>query len=298
MATKPKLDYSKLSDEELQAIANDDYTKLSDSTLNLKAADDAEEKRIEKESKVDKSKSLRDSTTAALVGGGFGAKYVAPVVGTGMAIDYYANKIADRFPKQVPSVTVEAAPSAYNTPHGVGAGAVKNAEHNVGEVLKNKAAQAAINTPGYVSPGNSTILMPEGVAAAEEAAQVAKAAPSKLDKIRSGAAAMGRAITPTGVGGKLLNTALPVASLAGAGFQADDALTRYQHGDTGRAIVSGLGALGSAASLVPHPATRLIGTGVALAAPAINAGIDKLYGREGYSEGGAAHGPDMPTMAR
>ena len=46
MATKPKLDYTKLSDEELQAIANDDYTKLSDSTLSLKAADDAEEKRI------------------------------------------------------------------------------------------------------------------------------------------------------------------------------------------------------------------------------------------------------------
>jgi hypothetical protein len=33
------LDYSKLSDEELQAIANNDYSKLSDATLNAIASE-------------------------------------------------------------------------------------------------------------------------------------------------------------------------------------------------------------------------------------------------------------------
>ena len=228
---------------------------------------------------------------------------VAPFIAGKYAVSAGLDEIAKRFPRQTPSVTVQAAPAAYNTPHGVGAGAVKNAEHNVGEVLKNKAAQAAINTPGYVSPGNSTILMPEGVAAAEEAAQATKAATaakdaSMLTKAKEAAGKYGKFITPGGIPGKVLNTVMPIASLAGAGAQTADALTRFQHGDVGRGIVSGVGALGSAASAIPHPATRLVGTGLSLAAPAINYGLDKLYGRE-YAEGGSiAKGPDMPTMAR
>jgi hypothetical protein len=289
-----KLDYSKLSDEELQHIANDDYSKLSDETLRKLAADEAATKNIE--ATVDQDQIGGNRIAGAALGAGAGLK-VAPFVAGKYALTAGIDEIAKRFPRQTPSVTVEAAPASYNTPHGVGAGAVSNAEHNVGQILKNKVAQAALETPGYVSPGNSTILMPEGVAKAEEAAQAAKATEaaknaSALAKTKDLAAKYGKYITPGGIPGKVLNTVLPVASLAGAGAQAADALTRFQHGDVGRGIVSGVGALGSAASAIPHPATRLIGTGLSLAAPAINYGIDTALGRN-YAEGGDV---DVATM--
>jgi hypothetical protein len=80
-----------------------------------------------------------------------------------------------------------------------------------------------------------------------------------------------------------------VLSLAGAGAELTDALNRREQGDYGRAIISGLGALGSAAAMIPHPATRAIGTGVALAAPVINMGIDAILGRD-YAQGGSVQG--------
>ena len=47
------LDYSKLTDEELEAIAADDYSKLSDQTLNAIAADPDAKKVAEKQPTVD-----------------------------------------------------------------------------------------------------------------------------------------------------------------------------------------------------------------------------------------------------
>lgn len=77
-------------------------------------------------------------------------------------------------------------------------------------------------------------------------------------------------------------------ALAGAGSLGEfqDAYNRASHGDYGRALISTLGGLGSLASLAPTPMTKGIGGGAAIAAPLINELIDRVYGREGYAQGG------------
>lgn len=80
----------------------------------------------------------------------------------------------------------------------------------------------------------------------------------------------------TGVGGKILNTAVPVLAGAGAASEAADAYNRINRGDWGGAAISGLGALGSAASMLPFPPAKIIGGGLGMAAPALNYGIDYI----------------------
>lgn len=88
-----------------------------------------------------------------------------------------------------------------------------------------------------------------------------------------------------------------------AGFQGVEAMNRLQGGDYLGGAISGLGALGSGAALIPHPLTRAIGTAVGAGAPVLNAMIDAYRKREaerptenvsgqwqGYSSGGAIPG--------
>lgn len=63
---------------------------------------------------------------------------------------------------------------------------------------------------------------------------------------------------------------------AGTGFQGADAYNRFQQGDIPGAAISGLGALGSAASFFPHPVTRLGGAAVGIGAEALNMYLDSL----------------------
>jgi hypothetical protein len=63
---------------------------------------------------------------------------------------------------------------------------------------------------------------------------------------------------------------------AGAGFQGADAYNRFQQGDYPGAAISGLGALGSAASFIPTPMTRFGGAAVGLGAEALNTYLDSL----------------------
>ena len=53
----------------------------------------------------------------------------------------------------------------------------------------------------------------------------------------------------------------------GAGYEGAEAYNRYKHGDYPGAVISGVGALGSAASLLPHPIPKAVGTGLAMASP-------------------------------
>jgi hypothetical protein len=69
-----------------------------------------------------------------------------------------------------------------------------------------------------------------------------------------------------------------VGALAGAGAEFADASNRYHHGDIPGAFISGLGALGSTASVIPFPLTRGVGTALSLGAPALNYAIDKYRG--------------------
>jgi len=62
----------------------------------------------------------------------------------------------------------------------------------------------------------------------------------------------------------------------GAGMQGSDALNRYNAGDTSGSIISGIGALGTAAAMIPHPVTRIGGTAIGLGAEGLNTFLDYL----------------------
>jgi hypothetical protein len=80
--------------------------------------------------------------------------------------------------------------------------------------------------------------------------------------------------------GKLMNKVPGLSgALAGAGIgsQGMEAAERFNRGDMLGAGIAGLGAVGSAASLIPHPLTRAIGTGVGMASPLALSVLDRIH---------------------
>jgi hypothetical protein len=61
-----------------------------------------------------------------------------------------------------------------------------------------------------------------------------------------------------------------------AGLQGFDAYNRFKQGDYAGALIGGLGTLGSAASFIPTPMTRIVGTGVGVGADLLNSYLDSL----------------------
>lgn len=82
----------------------------------------------------------------------------------------------------------------------------------------------------------------------------------------------------TKIGGALLNSPPVRGVLAGAGVAGlgQEAMSRFNAGDTLGAGIAGVGATGSALSLVPHPMTRAVGTGLSMASPAALMVLDKM----------------------
>jgi len=122
-------------------------------------------------------------------------------------------------------------------------------------------------TPGAVPPGAANATR-AGRAAASPAFQSTKAA--------LGAASTG--IVPAVIG----------RGLAGgsAAFQGVDAYNRMKSGDISGGVISGLGALGSAASMLPHPVARIGGTAIGVGAEALNAYLDSLKKKPAMAKGG------------
>jgi hypothetical protein len=80
--------------------------------------------------------------------------------------------------------------------------------------------------------------------------------------------------------GKFMNKVPGLSgALAGAGIgsQGMEAAERVNRGDYLGAGIAGLGAIGSAASLIPHPLTRGIGTAVGMASPLALSVLDRLH---------------------
>jgi hypothetical protein len=74
-----------------------------------------------------------------------------------------------------------------------------------------------------------------------------------------------------------------------AAFQGVDAYNRMQSGDYGGAAIGGLGAIGSAAALIPHPVARIGGTAIGMGAEALNMYLDSLKNKnkpQGMAAGG------------
>jgi hypothetical protein len=78
------------------------------------------------------------------------------------------------------------------------------------------------------------------------------------------------------------------------GFEVADAYNRAKTGDTTGAIISGLGALGSGVSLLPHPLARVVGTAVGGGAAGLNVYRDRQREKEMENIVGKAAGGAIP----
>jgi hypothetical protein len=83
----------------------------------------------------------------------------------------------------------------------------------------------------------------------------------------------------------------------GAGMQGADAVNRWNEGDKSGAVISGLGAMGTAAAMVPHPVARIVGTGVGLGAEGLNMFLDKLKNKKQMAKGGLVDEEDGLSKA-
>lgn len=77
---------------------------------------------------------------------------------------------------------------------------------------------------------------------------------------------------------------------AGAGIQGADAYNRALEGDTTGSVISGIGGVGTALSLIPYTPVKVLGTGVGLTAEAVNAYRDAM--RKGRIEHSAPENYD------
>jgi hypothetical protein len=145
--------------------------------------------------------------------------------------------------------TVQAVDAAYKKEQGpLGKGKISS------KVLK--------GSPLGIDPAMQAIAKKEAEAARFAAIRQAEAEAAK------------RAGSVAGRFGEAATKALPLAGRAlagaGAGVELSDAYNRYKSGDYTGAVIGGIGGLGSAAALIPHPVTRYGGAALGAGAGLIN----------------------------
>jgi len=119
----------------------------------------------------------------------------------------------------------------------------------------------------------------------EREAQAARAGMSNLDKAKAMYQAIGESPVGSAVGKTLsvvnkipfANKILPAASIGDMVYQGAQAKNYYDQNRPLQAFISGVGALGAGASAIPSLPSKIIGGGLAAAAPILNSQIDKAY---------------------
>jgi hypothetical protein len=188
--------------------------------------------------------------------------------------------------------TVPPAPSAPSAPSASGApmasgdkwstkvvGMMGPGGESVTEAARNYRIQQSL-TPiesAQFKTNREGIILPNKTEAEQRMMQEAK---QKMltERSKRGAAAIGRGMDiATDVAPRLM-TGLSAAS---AGYQGTDATNRLfgENRDIPGGIISGVGALGSVASMVPHPVVRGIGTALGIASPLALEVYDRYKGR-------------------
>jgi hypothetical protein len=228
-----------------------------------------------------------------VAGGAFAGQIAGPAINKGVeAVRSGAPGAAS-----ASGATSGAAPGqkfAAKTGYGSGTG------YTVEEVVEHKKAQEKPIGKGKIASkiaGNSPMnvnrmLELEAAKKAEDARRAAALAPTGLmSKMPGPVQAAGRFIGGAAQSGVAPYLGRSVAG-AGAGFQGVDMYNRFQQGDYPGAAISGLGALGSAASFVPTPVTRIGGAAVGVGAELLNQYLDSLKKKvEGMGAPAAAPAP-------
>jgi len=127
-----------------------------------------------------------------------------------------------------------------------------------------EAAQFKTNREGIILPNKAEMQQ----RMMQEAQQNAMA-----ERAKRGAQTVGRGVqTAT----HLFPRVMTGLGLAGAGYEGTEAFNRFRSGDIPGGVISGAGALGSLASMAPHPLVRGVGTVAGIASPLALQGYDYL----------------------
>lgn len=221
-------------------------------------------------------------------------KLASPIIGGGYGVKMLSDALAHR----AATPEVPPAPRAPALHGGEKWGSELTGVHVPGSQMDKEDLDIAKRMAKTVGRGGELaggtihqgIMLPPGVQAAAPSA--AEATP--ISRIKGALSSVGKAITPTGLVGKAVNTALPMVALPVAGYEGVEAYNRFNEPGLRNKIQGGLGMLGAAgtaASMIPHPVTRIGGLALGTAAPAINAALDYVLPPK-KAEGG----PITPIM--
>ena len=203
-------------------------------------------------------------------------------------------------PKGVSTTTPGAAPSMAGAPGqkyaaktGYGAGTGETVREVVDEFKKQEGPLGKGKVTSKITGGplGGPAAMEQIAAKEADAARFAQMRAANQMAAQKASSVPGRVVQATAGKMPLL---LKSAAGAGAGIQGADAYNRFQEGDYLGSLLGGIGAAGSAASLIPHPVTRIGGTAVGLGAGALNAYIDYLKSK---SQPAAQPQPQPQAMA-
>ena len=206
-------------------------------------------------------------------------------------------------PKGVPTVTPGAAPSMAGAPGqkyaaktGYGAGTGETVREVVEEFKKQEGPLGKGKVTSKITGGplGGPAAMEQIAAKEADAARFAQMRAANQMAAQKASSVPGRIAQATAGKMPLL---LKSAAGAGAGMQGADAYNRFQEGDYLGSLLGGIGAAGSAASLIPHPVTRIGGTAIGMGAGALNAYIDYLKNKAQPQPQAAQPQPQPQAMA-
>ncbi len=233
-----------------------------------------------------------------VAGGAFAGQILGPAINKGVE----AVRSGTPGAAATPGAASGASPGqkfAAKTGYGSGTG------FTVEEVVEHKKAQEKPIGKGKITskiPGNSPMNVDKMLQL--EAAQKAEAA-RRAAALAQGASSLPGPVQAAGrfIGGAAQSGVTPYVGRgvagAGAGFQGVDAYNRFQQGDYPGAAISGLGALGSAASFIPTPVTRIGGPAIGIGAELLNQYLDSLKKKvEGMDQPAAAPAPVQGPLSQ
>jgi len=216
---------------------------------------------------------MRNPVAAGAVGA-----IAGPVAGKVLETAYGPKGVTPTVAPTTTSVMPGAPGQKYAAKTGYGAGTGETVREVVEEFKQREAplGKGKVTSKIKGTPLGGPAAMEQIAAKEADAARFAQMRAANQVAAQKAASVPGRIAQATAGKMPLL---LKSAAGAGAGMQGADAYNRFQEGDYLGSLLGGIGAAGSAASLIPHPVTRIGGTAIGMGAGALNAYLDYLKGK-------------------
>jgi len=213
---------------------------------------------------------MRNPIAAGAVGA-----IAGPVAGKVLETAYGPKGVTPTVAPTTTSVMPGAPGQKYAAKTGYGAGTGETVREVVEEFKQREAplGKGKVTSKIKGTPLGGPAAMEQIAAKEADAARFAQMRAANQVAAQKAASVPGRIAQATAGKMPLL---LKSAAGAGAGVQGADAYNRLQQDDFLGAGIGAIGAAGSAASLIPHPVTRIGGTAIGMGAGALNAYIDYL----------------------